>query len=117
MLGSLVTLTPFRNPALLAKMVDTVDEISGGRLILGLGAGYHKAEYDAFGYPHDHRASRFEEAFTIIHDLLRDGQIDFEGTYYAARECELRPRGPLPTDPADDRVDGAAPTARDVAAC
>ncbi len=55
-LGSLVTPTSFRNPALLAKMTDTVDEISGGRLILGLGAGYHKAEYDAFGYPHDHRA-------------------------------------------------------------
>jgi len=97
-LGSLVTPTSFRNPALLAKMADTVDEICGGRLILGLGAGYHKAEYDAFGYPHDHRASRFEEAFTIIRGLLRDGQVDFEGTYYAARECELRPRGPRPTD-------------------
>ena len=65
-LGSLVTPTSFRNPALFAKMVDTVDEITGGRLILGLGAGYHEAEYRAFGYPHDHRASRFEEAFTII---------------------------------------------------
>src|SRR5512134_666855 len=56
-LGSLVTPTSFRNPALFAKIVDTVEEISGGRVILGLGAGYHEAEYRAFGYPHDHRAS------------------------------------------------------------
>src|SRR3712207_5814357 len=86
-LGSLVTPTSFRNPALLAKIVDTVDEISSGRVILGLGAGYHVAEYRAFGYPHDHLASRFEEAFTIIRSLLREGQVDFEGTYYSAREC------------------------------
>jgi alkanesulfonate monooxygenase SsuD/methylene tetrahydromethanopterin reductase-like flavin-dependent oxidoreductase (luciferase family) len=98
-LGSLVTPTSFRNPALFAKMVDTVDEISGGRVILGLGAGYHEAEYRAFGFPHDHRASRFEEAFTIIRGLLRDGQVDFDGTYYSARDCELRPRGPRPGGP------------------
>jgi alkanesulfonate monooxygenase SsuD/methylene tetrahydromethanopterin reductase-like flavin-dependent oxidoreductase (luciferase family) len=98
-LGPLVTPTIFRNPALFAKMVDTVEEISGGRLILGLGAGYHKPEYDAFGYPYDHRASRFEEAFTIIRTLLREGKIDFEGEYYSARECELRPRGPRPEGP------------------
>jgi alkanesulfonate monooxygenase SsuD/methylene tetrahydromethanopterin reductase-like flavin-dependent oxidoreductase (luciferase family) len=98
-IGSLVTPTSFRNPALFAKMVDTVDEISGGRVILGLGAGYHEAEYRAFGFPHDHRASRFEEAFTIIRGLLREGAIDFEGRYYTARECELRPRGPRPSGP------------------
>lgn len=98
-IGSLVTPTSFRNPALLAKIVDTVEEISGGRVILGLGAGYHEGEYRAFGYPHDHRASRFEEAFTIIRHLLRDGAVDFEGRYYSARECELRPRGPRPGGP------------------
>jgi alkanesulfonate monooxygenase SsuD/methylene tetrahydromethanopterin reductase-like flavin-dependent oxidoreductase (luciferase family) len=98
-IGSLVTPTSFRNPALLAKMVDTVEEISGGRVILGLGTGYHEAEYRAFGYPYDHRYSRFEEALTIIHGLLRDGQIDFEGQFYSARECELRPRGPRPSGP------------------
>jgi alkanesulfonate monooxygenase SsuD/methylene tetrahydromethanopterin reductase-like flavin-dependent oxidoreductase (luciferase family) len=75
-------------------MADTVDEISNGRLILGLGAGWNEAEYRAFGYPFDHRVSRFEEALKIIHGLLREGQIDFDGTYYQARECELRPRGP-----------------------
>lgn len=98
-LGSLVTPTSFRNPALFAKMVDTVEEISGGRVIVGLGAGYHDAEYEAFGFPTDHRVARFEEAFTIIHGLLHDGAIDFEGTYYSARECELRPRGPRPNGP------------------
>jgi probable F420-dependent oxidoreductase len=98
-LGPLVTCTSFRNPALLAKMADTVDEISGGRLVLGLGAGWNEGEYRAFGYPFDHRASRFEEALTIITTLLRDGGIDFAGSYYTARECELRPRGPCPQGP------------------
>jgi alkanesulfonate monooxygenase SsuD/methylene tetrahydromethanopterin reductase-like flavin-dependent oxidoreductase (luciferase family) len=98
-LGSFVACTAFRNPALLAKMADTVDEISGGRLILGIGAGWHEPEFRAFGYPVDHRVSRFAEAATIITTLLREGQIDFAGTYYAARECELRPRGPRPGGP------------------
>src|SRR5262245_22263365 len=61
-IGSLVTCVPFRNPGLLAKMADTIDEISGGRLILGLGAGWHEPEFDAFGYSFDHRFERFEEA-------------------------------------------------------
>lgn len=56
-------------------------------------------EYQAFGFPHDRRVSRFEEAFTIIRSLLRDGAVDFEGTYYSARACELRPRGPRPLGP------------------
>ncbi|MDP9472997.1 MAG: LLM class flavin-dependent oxidoreductase [Chloroflexota bacterium] len=98
-LGPFVSCTSFRNPALTAKMADTIDEISGGRLILGLGAGWHRPEYDAFGYPFDHRASRFEEAFTIIRSLLREGHVDFAGTFYQARDCELRPRGPRPEGP------------------
>jgi alkanesulfonate monooxygenase SsuD/methylene tetrahydromethanopterin reductase-like flavin-dependent oxidoreductase (luciferase family) len=98
-LGPLVACTGFRNPALLAKMADTVDEISGGRLVLGLGAGYHGPEYRAFGYPFDHLVGHFEEALRVIHTLLREGRIDFAGTYYEARECELRPRGPRPTGP------------------
>ena len=67
----MVVATSFRNPALLAKMADTVDEISGGRLILGLGAGWHEPEYRAFGYPFDYRVSRFEEALTIIHTPVK----------------------------------------------
>jgi len=98
-LGPLVACTSFRNPALLAKMADTVDEISGGRLILGLGGGWNEPEYDAFGYPFDHRVSRFEEALQIIHALLRKGSVDFRGQYYEARNCELLPRGPRPGGP------------------
>jgi alkanesulfonate monooxygenase SsuD/methylene tetrahydromethanopterin reductase-like flavin-dependent oxidoreductase (luciferase family) len=98
-LGAAVNCVSFRNPALYAKMADTIDEISGGRFVAGLGAGYHDAEYEAFGYPTDHRYSRFEEAFTIIRTLLREGVVDFEGKYHSARECELRPRGPRPEGP------------------
>ena len=98
-LGSLVSCTAFRNPALLAKMAVTVDEVSGGRLTLGLGAGSVPEEFAAFGYPTDDAIGRFEEAVTIIGGLLRDGQIDFAGRHYQARECELRPRGPRPAGP------------------
>ena len=98
-LGPLVAATSFHNPALLAKKAATVDEISGGRLILGLGAGWNETEYRAYGFPFDHRVSRFEEAFTIIRSLLRDGRVDFAGTYHQARDCLLLPRGPRPAGP------------------
>jgi alkanesulfonate monooxygenase SsuD/methylene tetrahydromethanopterin reductase-like flavin-dependent oxidoreductase (luciferase family) len=98
-IGALVMCALWRNPALLAKMADTVDEISGGRLILGLGAGWHEPEFRAFGYPFDHRLDRFAEAMAIIHPLLRTGHVDFAGEYYSVRDCELRPRGPRPHGP------------------
>jgi probable F420-dependent oxidoreductase len=93
-IGPLVACTAFHNPAILAKRADTIDEISGGRFVLGLGAGWNETEFRAFGVPFDHRITRFEEAFTIIRSLLRDGAVDFAGTYYEARDCELLPRGP-----------------------
>ncbi len=98
-LGTIVICTAFRNPALLAKIADTIDEISGGRLILGLGAGYHEPKFSAFCYPYDHLFSRFREALQIVHGLLRHGELDFEGEYYTVRDCELRPRGPRPEGP------------------
>src|SRR5436190_2827993 len=98
-LGTIVMCTGFRNPALLAKMAATLDEVSGGRLILGLGCGSHPPEYAAFGYPYDHRVSRFEEALGILVPLLRAGRVDFAGRYHAARDCELTPRGPRPGGP------------------
>jgi probable F420-dependent oxidoreductase len=98
-LGPLVACTSFHNPAMLAKKAATVDEISRGRLVLGLGAGWNETEYSAFGFPFDRRVDRFEEAFTIIRTLLAEGQIDFEGRYYRARDCELLPRGPRPGGP------------------
>jgi alkanesulfonate monooxygenase SsuD/methylene tetrahydromethanopterin reductase-like flavin-dependent oxidoreductase (luciferase family) len=93
-IGPLVLCANFRNPALIAKMAATVDEISGGRLILGLGAGWHEPEYDAYGFDFESRFGRFSEAFTIIRTLLREGSIDFDGKYFTLRDCELLPRGP-----------------------
>ncbi len=95
-LGTIVLCTAFRNPAVLAKMAVTLDEISGGRLILGLGAGWHQPEFDAFGLPFDHKAARFEEAIAIIVPLIKEGRVDFRGEYLSALECELHPRGPRP---------------------
>jgi len=90
-LGPLVACTAFHQPAILAKKAATVDEISGGRLILGLGAGWNEVEFRAFGLPFDHRVARFEEAFTIIRRLLREGRCDFRGQYYTVEEAELQP--------------------------
>jgi len=93
-LGSFVACTAFRPPALTAKIADTIDEISGGRFILGLGAGWHEPEFTAFGYPFDHLAARFDEALQIIAPLIREGHVDFHGQYYAVTDSALRPRGP-----------------------
>jgi probable F420-dependent oxidoreductase len=98
-LGPLVAATAFHAPAMLAKLAATVDEVSGGRLILGLGAGWNETEFRAFGFPFDHRISRFEEAFTIIRTLLREGRIDFDGRFYQARDCELLPPPARPGGP------------------
>jgi len=93
-IGPLVASTSFHNPAMLAKKAVTIDEISGGRLILGLGAGWNRTEYDAFGFAYDHRVSRFEEAFTIIREMLGNGVSNVHGTYYELDRAELLPRGP-----------------------
>jgi probable F420-dependent oxidoreductase len=98
-LGPLVAATSFHAPAMLAKQAATVDAISGGRLVLGLGAGWNEREYRAFGFPYDHRASRFEEAFTIIRGLLREGRADLDGTYYRVEDCVLDPPPARPGGP------------------
>jgi alkanesulfonate monooxygenase SsuD/methylene tetrahydromethanopterin reductase-like flavin-dependent oxidoreductase (luciferase family) len=84
---------------MLAKLASTVDEISGGRLVLGVGAGWNPVEFAALGAPFDYRVGRFEEAFTIVRTLLRDGYIDFEGEFFTAREAELLPRPARPGGP------------------
>ena len=94
LLGPLVASTSFHTPAMLAKQAATVDAISGGRLILGLGAGWNRREYNAFGFAYDKRVSRFEEAFTIIRTLLTEGFIDFHGSFYEVDNSVLHPRGP-----------------------
>ena len=95
-LGTTVLCAGFRNPALLAKMAETLDEVSAGRIILGLGAGWHEPEFDAFGFPFDHRVSRLEEALQIIKPLLRDRAVTFEGKFHRAVDTVISPRGPRP---------------------
>jgi alkanesulfonate monooxygenase SsuD/methylene tetrahydromethanopterin reductase-like flavin-dependent oxidoreductase (luciferase family) len=98
-LGPLVASTAFHSPGMLAKLASTVDEISQGRLVLGLGAGWNEPEFRAFGFPFDRRIDRFEEAFTIVRTLLREGSIDFDGRYFQARDAELLPRPHAPGGP------------------
>jgi alkanesulfonate monooxygenase SsuD/methylene tetrahydromethanopterin reductase-like flavin-dependent oxidoreductase (luciferase family) len=95
----LVASAGFHEPTMLAKQAATVDAVSGGRLILGLGSGWNEREYRAFGFPFDHRVSRFAEAFTIIRSLLADGAIDFAGEYYTVENCVLHPRAARPGGP------------------
>jgi probable F420-dependent oxidoreductase len=98
-LGPLVASTSFHAPAMLAKQAATVDAISGGRLILGLGAGWNRREYQAFGFPYENRVARFEEAFTIIRCLLREGHVEFDGAYYRVDDCVLDPGPSRPGGP------------------
>ncbi|MHB1508101.1 MAG: LLM class flavin-dependent oxidoreductase [Acidimicrobiales bacterium] len=90
-LGPLVACAGFRPPGLLAKMAATVDEISGGRLILGVGSGWNKQEFTAFGLPFDQRASRFEESFEIIRHLLAGERVTFHGRFYQVDDAVLYP--------------------------
>jgi len=98
-IGTLTLCNSFRNPAILAKMATTADEVSHGRLILGVGAGWNEPEYQAFGLPFDHRVDRFEEALQILGPLLHEGHVDFAGQYYQARNCDIVPRGPRKAGP------------------
>ena len=97
--GHAVINSPYRPPALTAKIAATLDEIAGGRYTVGLGLGNTPDDYPAFGIDADPRYSRFAEAIQIIHALLRGQRVDFEGTYYRAHGAELVLRGPRPAPP------------------
>lgn len=92
--GPMVACATFRNPGLLARMTETIDEISGGKFILGLGAGWHRPEYDAYDYPFDHRVSRFEEIIHVVAGMLREGGSTFTGEYTRTADAFNRPAGP-----------------------
>ena len=99
-LGTMVSVTPWRTPGLLAKIVTAAEEISVGRIILGLGAGSHESEFPAFGYDSwGDKIARFEEELPVVKTLLRDGRIDHDGKYHTLRDCEIRPRGPRAEGP------------------
>ena len=91
-LGILVLAMPFRNPGLLAKMAATLEDISGGRLILGVGCGWNEPEFTAFDFPFDHRVGRFEEALEVLVPALRDGRASFSGRWHSAADLEIVPR-------------------------
>jgi probable F420-dependent oxidoreductase len=95
-LGTIVLGTGFRPPALLAKMAATLDEVANGRLILGLGTGWHEPEYSAFGYPFDHRAGRFEEALSIIGPLTRGERVTLHGHWHDVDDVVVIPPPPRP---------------------
>ncbi|HEY6563130.1 MAG TPA: LLM class flavin-dependent oxidoreductase, partial [Pirellulaceae bacterium] len=98
-LGPLVASIGFHSPAMIAKKAATIDQISGGRFILGLGSGWHEPEYMGFGFPFDHRVSRFEESFAIIRSLLETGACDFAGQYYSIDGGLLFPKAVRPGGP------------------
>lgn len=95
-IGTWILSALHRNPGLTAKAVETLDEISAGRFVFGLGSGHAGRQAHAFGLPEHHVIGRFEEALEIIVPLLRGGRANFEGTYHAARDLEHRPVGPRP---------------------
>jgi len=90
-LGPLVACAGFHAPAVLAKMAATVDEVSGGRLVLGLGSGWNEREFRAFGLPFDHRVSRFEEAFGVIRALLAGERVTLHGRWWEVDDAVLLP--------------------------
>lgn len=90
-LGALVMCSSFRHPGVLAKMAATLDDLSGGRSILGLGCGWHDPEYEAFGFPTDHRVGRFAEDLEVTARLLRGERVTIEGRWRAVRDAVLLP--------------------------
>lgn len=101
--GPLVSPVSFRHPTLTARMAAAVDDLSGGRLTLGLGAGWQEREHTNYGWDLldvGERFARFEEGLEVIDQLLRsDAPVDFEGTYYRLRDAILLPRPARPAGP------------------
>jgi probable F420-dependent oxidoreductase len=90
-LGPLVACAGFYQPAVLAKMAATLTEVSGGRFVLGLGAGWNEAEFRAFGIPFDRRVARFADAFTIIRGLLAGERVTHAGEFHSVADAVLLP--------------------------
>jgi probable F420-dependent oxidoreductase len=90
-LGPLVACAGFHPPAVLAKMAATVTDVSEGRFVLALGAGWNEAEFRAFGIPFDRRVARFEEAFAIIRGLLAGDRVTLDGEFHSVDDAVLLP--------------------------
>jgi probable F420-dependent oxidoreductase len=111
-LGPLVACAAFHPPGILARMAASIDEVSRGRFVLGIGAGWNETEFRAFGVPFGERASRFEEAFTIVRRLLAGERVTFEGRFARVEDAKLLPeparRVPMMIGSTGDRVLRAA---------
>jgi alkanesulfonate monooxygenase SsuD/methylene tetrahydromethanopterin reductase-like flavin-dependent oxidoreductase (luciferase family) len=90
-LGPLVACTAFHPPGILARMAGAVDEISNGRLVLGIGAGWNETEFRAFGIPSDARVARFAEAFEIVRRLLAGEHVTLHGRFHDVDDAVLLP--------------------------
>ncbi|HVU76343.1 MAG TPA: LLM class flavin-dependent oxidoreductase [Gaiellaceae bacterium] len=90
-LGPLVACTAFHPPGILARMFSALDELSGGRAVAAVGAGWNRTEFEAFGLPFDHHVSRFEEAFTIVRRLLAGERVTFHGRFHEVEDAVLLP--------------------------
>ena len=90
-LGTMVLCGSFRDPGVVAKMAATLDLVSDGRVVLGVGAGWHDPEYEAFGLPTDHRVGRFAEWLEIVARLVRGETVSLDGKYHQVREAVLAP--------------------------
>lgn len=98
-IGTMVSNTGYRHPGLLAQMVNTIDDLSSGRITVGLGAGDYPGEHATFGFPFERRVGRFEEALQILRPLLRGEQVSFEGEFYRTHRAEVRPASKRPGGP------------------
>ncbi len=95
-LGTLVVCTAFRPPAQLGREVAALADASAGRFVLGIGAGWHRPEFDAFGYPFDHLVGRFEEQATALRRLLAGERVTMDGRNLRLREAEVLATAPPP---------------------
>ena len=98
-LGTLVSPVTFRHPSLLARVAATADEISGGRVTLGMGAGWQEREHEAYGFEFGtvrERVARFGEQIEIVHGLLHDDRVNFEGSYHRLVDAPGLGRPQLP---------------------
>jgi alkanesulfonate monooxygenase SsuD/methylene tetrahydromethanopterin reductase-like flavin-dependent oxidoreductase (luciferase family) len=98
-LGSFVACARYRTPALLGKIAVAIDSISDGRFVLGVGAGDSEDEHQRFGFPTDHRISRFEETLAILHGLFTNDELEYSGEHYQVRQARLFPQGPRADGP------------------
>ncbi len=87
-----ILILPQRNPVVTAKAVATIDHLSGGRMVLGVGAGWLREEFDALGVPFEDRGARLDEYIDALRALWTEDKASFEGTFISFRECISRPR-------------------------